>query len=273
MTKLLPPLSAVQMTWVTAIKFSAPESIDLYEEYVKPSMTNIIESSKSDEKENEYILKAIPMMAVTLKNINTLRKGRELNYADNKILRNVYLESINQKFDLVSKIKDFVKNLPAITIAGTGGLVFAEGTLTNVDTSDKLFFALLFAAIGYGINQLINRYLLQRKQLNYIKEDYQTTCYYENYLDRVEVTLHNLFDELEALHQKLFGEKYHSDINGKRLITKMIADIRSKRCRFIKSHMEKGLITSDIWHLCEIESGREKECPYYKKEMQHTKNE
>lgn len=272
MTKLLPPLSAVQMTWVSAIKFSTPESIDLYEEFIKPSLTGILEQAKTNNEENEYILKAIPMMAVTLKSINTLRKGRELNYADNKILREVYLESISQKFDLISKLKDFVKNLPAITIAGAGGLVFAEGTVKNVDSTDKFFFAMLFALVGYGINQLINRYLLQRKQLNYIKEDYQTTCYYENYLDRVETTLHNLFDELETLHQKVFGEKYYKDTNGKKVITKMIAETRSKRCKHINKHMDKGWITPDIWHLCEIENGREVGCPYYQKELQNTQN-
>jgi hypothetical protein len=125
---LLPPTTAVRIVWALTGSFSDDLHSQRAAEYAEQSLKNIeARAQQSNEQEQQYVTTTIAAIQSTRRSLDTIYKGRELNFNENKELRSAYLDSIKEGIDFGKKAQDFLKSLPAMTIAGAGGaLTFTQ---------------------------------------------------------------------------------------------------------------------------------------------------
>jgi len=253
-TFLLPPTTAVRIVWALTGSFSDEVHSQRAAEFAEQSLKNIESRAReSDDEERQYVVSAIAAIQSTRRSLDTVYKGRKLNFDENKELRSAYLDSIKENIDFGKKAQDFLKSLPAMTIAGAGG------TLTLSQYFDlsgfKLWAVVLgLAAVGYLINMVIKRYARRMCQWQYINQDYERNMYYEHYVSRVQLILESLYADIDQVHHNIFGAQY-PDPDGERaphrIVEELLAGIRPMHCKYIHKHMMEGKITPKLWSLCE----------------------
>jgi hypothetical protein len=168
-TSLLPPMTAVQMTWALTGLFSKEKPTQNSEgpadksqkdkknsvkkderrsadaggnhpkEVPSPFPTFLVDKALEDmriraknDKENKYVDRVIAAMNASLRSIHTIYKGRNLNFDENEELRAAYLKSMKESIDYGFRVKDILKSLPTALIGATGGL-----TLTSIIDESK----------------------------------------------------------------------------------------------------------------------------------------
>lgn len=252
-TLLLPPTTAVRIVWALTGSFSSDEHSQRAAQYAEQSMKNIETSAlESNDRERQFVTTTIAAMQATRRSLDTVYKGRELNFEENKQLRAAYLDSIKEGIDFGRKAQDFLKSLPAMTIAGAGGLTVAD----YFGLSGIKLWALTLgvAAIGYLINLIIKRYSRRLSQMQYIKQDYERNMYYDQYVARVHLILESLYADIDQIHHNIFGAPYpdpDKERAPRRVVEELLAGMRPKLCKYIHKHMAEGKITPKLWSLCE----------------------
>ena len=262
-TRFLTPLSAVRLLWGATRGFTNDAIKDVYTDYIQPEIDKLLELTKDNDKEIRYIRQLGIQLTAAIRNAGIIYKGRQLNYNENKKLREAYLKSLEKDYDLTGQLKELLKSLPSIGIGGAGGIVLLQSSTQSPGTFEQLFVAFSFAGIAYLIQKLVEKALLYNKQMNYIRQDYETTLYYENYLSRMENALKELYENLEIIHEHIFEERYHEKEDVGELIKKMIQEVRPTRCPLIDKHMKSGKINPDYWHLCETGLPYAENCKLY----------
>jgi hypothetical protein len=163
-TSLLPPMTAVQMTWALTGLFSkekptqnsdrpadsgqedtknsekkdkkrsADSNGNHPKEVSSPFPTFLTDKALEDmkiraknDKENKYVDRVLAAMNASLRSIHTIYKGRNLNFDENEELRAAYLKSMKESIDYGFRVKDILKSLPTASIGAAGGL-----TLTSI---------------------------------------------------------------------------------------------------------------------------------------------
>ena len=115
-TSLLSPVSAVRMIWARTGLFSNDEYSGQTAALVEAELKAIKDRAESDEKERKYNASVMASMEASLRNLDIIYKGRQLNFQENEQLRTAYLDSI-RKYGFWNKAKDLLKSLPAMSIA------------------------------------------------------------------------------------------------------------------------------------------------------------
>ena len=267
-TTLLSPLAAVNLAWAMTGSFADDEESKQNSSRAQVTMNEIKENAEKEPsgKEAEYIRYAIAAIEANLRSIETVYKGRQLNFDENEKLRSTYLESVRESLEFGRKAKDFLKSLPMMTIGAAGGVTLAD----VLNLPDVAFWALGLAltGAGYFLNLLIVHRTRRYKQKQYIIQDYERNLYYIQYVDRISVLLNSLYEETDRAHKKVFGQEYpvEPEKTQEELIENLLSGIRPTYCPFVHKHMKKKLITSDLWAKCE--SGNPLAttlCPYWNK--------
>jgi hypothetical protein len=252
-TLILPPTTAVRIVWALTGSFSDDLHSQRAAEYAEQSLKSIeSRAQKCNDEEKQYVSTTIAAIQATRRSLDTVYKGRKLNFEENKKLRSAYLDSIKEGIDFGNKAQDFLKSLPAMTIAGAGGLTLADYFHFS---GIKLWGAVLgLAAIGYLINMMIKRYARRMSQMLYIKQDYERNMYYEQYVARVQLILESLYADIDQVHHNIFGTPYPDPDKERalqRIVTELLAGVQPTPCKYIHKHITEGKITPELWSKCE----------------------
>lgn len=264
-TGLLPPMSAVYLVWGTTRRFADATNTDSFDVTIKPYFENLLKEAGTDDLEKTYLNQAYPLLMASMRNVIIIYKGRQLNYSENKSIRDIYLESIKNEFNITGQIKDVLKSIPAITIGGVSGLVIAESTVKPDGNARQLLFALVFASLGYLIRFLYARLTMHYKQMNFIRQDYEITNYYNHYLLRMEDVMLNLYKRLENLHENIFGQKYDLENKSVDTVKEIFREIQPVHCPLLTKHIYSNKVNPNRWQMCEVGPPFAEKCKYYKK--------
>jgi hypothetical protein len=287
-TKLLPPIVAIRIAWAMTGSFSSDSEShnsavlaekrlkDIYEESQNKEDSLSAEQLAQKEKEKEYVGNAYSLIQANMRTLDTIYKGRELNFKENEELRSVYLDSIKNNLEFGKKAQDFFKSLPTMTITTAAGTVSVSQVFQGLPGWSLALVGLGAAGIGYVINLWIVRIMRKEKQRQYIEQDYERNLYYEQYINRVLVALISLYYDLDRIHKRVFNNTYESmtEIESKEQfedsIKAVVEDVLKgagpTMCENVYDHMKQGIITPDLWVLCEVGGERaKKQCHFWKK--------
>jgi hypothetical protein len=255
-TTLLPPVIAVRLAWAITGKFSNDAKSGIMATYAEDSIKSIEEQAKFpgvSPEEKSYVTSAIAAVRATMRSLETVYKGRELNFKENEDMRKVSMAEIQDKFQFGKTMQDTLKSLPAMTIGGAGSVTVLE--LIGIDSKLTLgMVGLLTAALGYLVNMYFVYLGRRSTQMLYVTQDYERDLYYDQYVSRVHEILLGLFFDIERIHKRIFQENYENDISpsaAERAVKDILDGIRSTLCPYAHRHMRDGKITPELWSLCE----------------------
>jgi hypothetical protein len=264
-TNLLPPLSAVYLIWGTTRKFADTSNTDSFDTTIKPYFDNLLKEALNNNQETQYLNQAYALMMASMRNVIIIYKGRQLNYSENKLIRETYLEALKTELNITSQLKDLLKSLPAITIGGVSGLVVAEKTDTASGSLKQWLYAMVFAIAGYVARYLYAQFTTYRKQKNFVRQDYETTIYYNHYLIRMEEVMINMYRRLEEIHEKVFDQKYDKNSQSEDSIKELFLEIQPIQCPLLNLHINTYKVTPNRWQMCEVGLPLAESCKYYRK--------
>lgn len=262
-TMLLPPVSAVRIVWALTGAFSNDEHSKQSAVLTEAALKDIKERAKADDNEKKYVISAIATMYASRRSLDTVYKGRELNFEENEKLRSAYLDSVKENLAFGEKARDFLKSLPSMTIGAAGGVTVAQA----LDVSDISLWGigLLLAATGYLVNLLFVRRAREKTQLLYVIQDYERSLYYDQYVVRVSVILTSLYLDLDRIHKNVFGQSYPVDsteVNA--IVEEMLRGVRPTFCQYVHKHIREKKITPALWPVCETGSSEGiTKCPHW----------
>ncbi len=252
-TSILPPLSAIRIVWALTGAFSNDDHSKHAAMLVEERLKNIGErvAKEPDPKEQEYVLSAIACIEATVRSLDTIYKGRELNFKENEELRKVYLESIKGNLEFGESAREFLKTLPGLSIGGAGGLTLASAL--NISGITLWGIGITLAAVGYALNALIVQNARKQRQLLYVGQDYDRDLYYDRYISQVSLILTSLYLDLDRIHKNVFGQAYPiSDLSSaKAIVEDFLKGVRPSLCPHVHKHMHEKTITPQIWSRCE----------------------
>jgi hypothetical protein len=272
-TTLLPTATAVRMVWALTSRFSDDESSQTMANYTEDTLKRIEDQSQGQAigaEERSYVAAAVATMKASLRSLETVYKGRTLNFSENEKLRTAYLDSVKESLNFGSKAKDFLNSLPAMTVGAAGGVTLAH--LLGISETLMWGIGLVLAALGYMVNWWFVRLARERTQMLYVEQDYDRSLYYDQYIRRVRSILHGLFLDLERIHLRVFQENCEPDVGPSRvegLIHDILAGVCPTLCPYAHKHMREKKILPDLWALCE--SGTPEavaKCPHWEGDTQ-----
>jgi hypothetical protein len=267
-TKLLPPPSVVRIAWALTGDFvNNPESKGIASDAVKTLKDIEDKAEKADEKEREYVNGTIAAIEATRRTLDTIYKGRQLNFEENEKLRSVKLDKIKDAVEFGKSAKDYLKSLPTMAITSGAGVITLNQLFASLPDWALWGIGLGAAGIGYFINLGIVRWSKNMTQHEYIEADYDRNMYYEQYLVRLRTALINLYNDVDRLHKKAFGEHYQLEKteNVAGIVDGVLAGAMPTMCQFVDKHLKSGKITPELWTRCETGGERARECKYWGK--------
>jgi hypothetical protein len=268
-TTLLPPPIAVKIAWALTGNFSKEQSKDIAAEAIKSLHDTIDEANKASDAEKNYVKNTADEIQGTMRTLDTIYKGRELNLTENDKLRNVTLDNIEKDAKFGQSAQDFIKSLPAMAFTTGAGTITLDQALKSfaLPAWTTWMIGLVFAGLGYGANVLYTRRSLKKKQLLYIRQDYERDKYYEQYISRVKTALVHLYIDIDRLHKNYFGQKYpladKEDANT--VVEGILEGALPTVCEYAYEHLNEGLITPDMWAKCETGAKSTDDCKLWGK--------
>lgn len=260
-TFLLSPVSAVRMVWARTGMFSNDEHSKISAVLTEAALKSIKDRAEADnDDERRYINSAIATMDATLRSLDIIHKGRELNFEENEKLRKACLDLVKENLEFGKKAGDFLKLLPGMAIGGAGGITVVQ--YFKISDINLWAIGLALAAIGYIVNLAIIRLMRKRTQMLYVVQDYERGLYYDQYVTRVATTLTALYLDLDRIHKNVFGQSYPVDVEVSDIIGEMLKGVRPTFCKYVHQHIREKKIEPEFWTLCE--TGKEdavKKCP------------
>lgn len=270
-TSLLSPFSAVRMVWALTGAFSNEEHSQHTAVLVESRLKDIkdLAEKKGSAEEKEYVSNAMALIESSLRSLDTVYKGRKLNFDENEKLRSAYLDSIKERIEFGKKAQDFLQSLPSVSIGAAGGVTLAKVLESTPAVSNLHLWCMGIAlgAAGYIVNLYFVRRARRQRQLLYIAQDYDRSLYYDQYISRTSVILTTLYLDIERLHKKVFGEPYPDEAGSASEATgDLIKSVRPTFCKFVHKHMVEKKITPELWTLCET-GGLDavQTCPFWEK--------
>jgi len=201
-----------------------------------------------------------------MRTLDTIYKGRELNFTENEELRSVYLDSIKDNLEFGKSTKDFFKSLPTMTVTTAAGTVSVSQIFEGLPSWSLVLIGLSAAGVGYLINLWIVRLMRKEKQRQYLEQDFERNLYYEQYINRVRVALTSLYYDIDRIHKNVFNSSYALDDSTEKVVEEVLKGAAPTMCKKVYDHMKSGKITPNLWVLCEVGGERaEKQCPLWTK--------
>lgn len=268
-TRLLPPPVAVSITWALTGAFvkDNPESKDIASDALDTIKRLKDRAEKADRQERGYVDGATTVIETTMRTLDTIYKGRELNFQENDKLRAVNLENIKEALEFGKSAKDYLKSLPTMAVTSGASVITLNQLIASLPDWALWGIGLGAAGVGYFINLGIVRWSKAMKQRELIEADYDRNMYYEQYLFRVRTALINLYNDVDRLHKKFFGERYHLEESEdtRKVVEGILKGAEPTMCQFVEKHLKSGKITPKLWTRCETGGERAKECKYWGK--------
>ncbi|NIO29516.1 MAG: hypothetical protein GTO29_13295 [Candidatus Latescibacteria bacterium] len=262
MTSLLPPITAVRIAWARTGAFSNDTSSQKYASMVEASLKDIKAEAEKNKTEKKYTLNAIAAIDTSLRSLEIVHKGRDLNFEDNEKLRLAYLQSVEESIVFGKQLKDFLKSLPAIAIGAGGGVTLADALNLSGITLWGIGSGL--AGIGYFAYLGIASRARKKKQMLYVREDYERGRYYDKYLDQVELILNSLYLDVDRIHKNIFEDSYPTERNVADIIEDLLKGVRRDICPYAEKHISERKITPEVWPLCETaDEGAVEKCEHW----------
>jgi len=306
---LLDPLTAVRLVWAITGGFpksrllKKKEEADLKESDTPPTalthysninadeanilLTKIVTESEKDVPEKEYVTKSVIAMRASLRNLGTIYNGRELNFKENEVLRDAYVESIKASIEFGKNIKDYAIGIPTAVVGALASvgvsLILSDLTGKQLNSTDLYLVAIVFGLLGYLYYWVQIKIGYHANFRDLMQQELERDVYYEQYLYRVHRQLQELFTELNTIHYEVFHNPYseNSETEGREAITNLIKNLCPTACENVcYCSREKGTNT-DRWAWCETGIGDScltlrgkppkpedcpKECPHWKRE-------
>jgi hypothetical protein len=269
-TTLLPPFTGVRLAWAIAARFSKEEQTQLSADISEQVLKSIQDQAASDPKENQYVREAVATIEASLRGLDIVYKGRQLNFEENEKLRKAFMENAKENIEFGTKARDYLKSLPtmAITGAGTaipfGNLVASWFSVPSEYTTAFLWaFGLGAAGAGHLIYTGVIRAMRKETQMHYVQQDYERNLYYEQYVSRVSAILTSLYLDLDRIHRNVFGDPYPvSEGDAASIVADVLKGVRPTMCKYAHKHIEK-IITPALWALCESGGDPAKQCVHW----------
>lgn len=258
-TKLLPPCTAVRLTWALTGQFpKGPESQNIYA--LADKVLKDIQGQAKGGPEQEYVDSTVAVIMAGMRTLDTIYKGRELNFGENEKLRSVALDNARENLEFGKKAQDFVKSLPAMTVTTGTGVITASAL--GMDPLQLWMLGVGLAGLSYMVNLWIVRAVHVRKQKLYLKQDYERNLYFEQYVTRVSTTLTSMYLDIDRVHERVFGQPYPleppEDVSY--IVEETLKGIRHTMCDYVHKHMREGKIAPRLWPLCETGGKAAEEC-------------
>ncbi|MBI4289107.1 MAG: hypothetical protein HY671_11865 [Chloroflexi bacterium] len=265
-TKLLPPFTAIRLAWALTGSFvkdpGSSKNVAVLAEKVLKDIQD--RATKVGGSELEYVETVVATVQASMRSLDTIYKGRELNFEENEKLRSVYLEDIRDKLEFGNKARDFVKSLPTMTITSGAGVITLSQLLTLPSWALWLL-GLVLAGLGFLINLLIVRATRERRQKLYIQQDYERNLYYDQYVTRVGTTLTSLYLDIDRAHKNAFKQPYPIDPpdDAFHLVEEILKGVRHTMCQYVHKHIKESVVTAKLWPRCEVGDKVAQECPLW----------
>jgi len=263
-TKLLPPFTAVRLTWALTGQFPKdPESQNIYA--LADKVLKDIQGQAKGGPEQEYVDGTVAIIMAGMRTLDTIYKGRELNFGENEKLRSVALDNARENLEFGKKAQDFIKSLPAMTVTTGTGVITASAL--GMDPLQLWMLGVGLAGLSYMVNLWIVRATYVRKQKLYLKQDYERNLYFEQYVTRVSTTLTSMYLDIDRVHERVFGQPYPleppEDVS--RIVEETLKGIRHTMCDYVHKHMREGKIAPRLWPLCETGGKAAEECELWER--------
>jgi len=251
-TTILSPPVAIKLAWGLTGRFPNEEYSKNNAVLIEDMMKEARERAKNhdDPKEEEYVEQAVALILASFRNLETIFKGRNLNFDDNEKLRSKYMESIEENIDFGNKIQNILKSVPTMTITTAAGTITLVQWL-KLSPIQGWGVGLACAALGYMINLGIVKIMRRRIQYQYIDQDYDRNLYYSRYVTQIDMALKLLYLDIDRLHNRIFKTKYMPETSVDKVIDDILKSIQPTFCEYIHKHKKKGIITPELWSLCE----------------------
>jgi hypothetical protein len=223
--------------------------------YPAPLINRALEDIRSlakNNKERSYIDRVMIAMDASLRSINTIYKGRNLNFDENKELRTAYLKSMKESIDYGYRLKDILTALPTMSVGAAGGATLAQ--LLSLDKSQILYwmFVVGFLGLGFFAGWAFVRLKGHKTQKLFIRRDYERKLYFYSYLQKVLKELEFLYDNVCRIYEEFYNKSYPRKREERKLIKEMLEGMMSHLCICTPRHMMENKIKPELWPVCEI---------------------
>lgn len=288
----LPPASAVRLAWARTSQFSKPPSESpkdeaedpkkvkeariLVDPFLKPGWEDLwavkggtggTRKLATSPEELRYLLNALAAVDSTVRTLETIYRGRELNFQEQETLMDAYLEYVKvaqgKGQGLSEDLRSLLHAVPALVIGSASGLSIALVAQANLLQTGLIVVASTIAlfALSLGWSWASSAWKLQ----SFVRTDYQRNVYFDLYVNTVQDALKGLYNDVEQLHKEAFGGPC-PDASGFNAVPRLLEPLKSNpgSCQYVIRHMAMGLVTAERWPLCESGSAEMVNlCPYW----------
>ena len=157
-------------------------------------------------KTDDYFRDVATATTAALRNLEIVYRGRELNFEENKVLRQAYIDSIRKRILFGQSLKDFIAPVGATAGAAVGGTslfaIYGNYLEGIIGTISWFYVASIFAIIGFFSYWTISAFAHRQRMHAYIQQDYERTVYYKNYLNRAYSVLDTLYKDIDDINAR-----------------------------------------------------------------------
>lgn len=227
-------------------------------EKAREILTAVLKAAENDPDIKAKTLKSIAAIYTTVRNLSTIYSGRQLNFQENDLVRNAYIESIANDIEFGKSILDYVKTLPSVIAAGGAGLgisfLLNMYGILSLSTYDLFIIAILVAGLAFFGNYFFRHWCIRRKVRQFVWWDSDRNHYYEHYLNRSYGELKNLHKALVRIQNPDLSKG--EDINkkceaGEKEIQELFTSLYPTTCKDINLCIFNRDFDPNKWVFCE----------------------
>ena len=119
-SSIITPVTAIILAWAIASKYLSNPDVEISSQNAENILLNITSQASLNSAEKSSISQISAAIYATVRNLEIIYKGRNLNFEENEKLRKSYIDNVKDAILFGNKAKDFLKSLPTMAIAGPG---------------------------------------------------------------------------------------------------------------------------------------------------------
>lgn len=271
-TKTLSPDLAVRIAWALTGEWSETPSVREEATVAKARVKALedLAQASDDPQEKEYVPKAVDHIKASQRSLANVYAARKLNFEEAQKMRASQMQQIESYSRLTANWQSAWPRVMSVGLGGSAGALTLTDLLkeTFKSVNPAVLQALLFV-IGATLLYLLNEFFVlpwvrRRIMMENVRWDYDRNLYYDQFVDRTKGALISLYLDVDRAHLKSFGSPYDPNANAAQIVTGALAGVPSTMCPKVHPHMNQGVITPNLWSMCETGQGKE-DCPHWDK--------